>query len=203
MLDEFLKWTKIPYDEIKNRCEITYNCIGKVFEETQYDPSAAKEYDFLTIRSFLNGSKYCVDLVNQLAFSNPNKKFLLVGKGEFFDHYEQAPNLLWMNRTMNHSEIIEYMQKSRCALMPTRTDAQGLMMCEMASTGMPLITSDIPVCHEVFDQFANVRLINNDLHNVNLSDLLKDLEFNLPYKNNDRYFKEKTCKAEIEMLCQI
>lgn len=203
MLDEFLKWTKIPYAQIKDCCEITYNCIGKVFEETQYDPNTVKEYDFLTIRSFLNGSKYCVDLVNQLAFANPDKKFLLVGKGEFFDHYEKAPNLIWMNRTMNHSEIIEYMQKSRCALMPTRTDAQGLMMCEMASTGMPLITSDIPVCHEVFDEFKNVRLMNNDLHNVNLFDLLSDLEKNLPYINNDRYFNEKTSQAEIEMLYRI
>lgn len=203
MLDEFLRWTKIPYAQIKDCCEITYNCIGKVFEETQYEPNTAKEYDFLTIRSFLNGSKYCIDLVNQLAFANPDKKFLLVGKGEFFDHYEKAPNLIWMNRTMNHSEIIEYMQKSRCALMPTRTDAQGLMMCEMASTGMPLITSDIPVCHEVFDEFKNVRLMNNDLHNVNLSDLLSDLEVNLPYIKNDRYFNERTSQAEIEMLCRI
>ena len=141
--------------------------------------------------------------MNQLAFANPDKKFLLVGKGEFFDHYEKAPNLIWMNRTMNHSEIIEHMQKSRCALMPTRTDAQGLMMCEMASTGMPLITSEISVCHEVFDGFDNVRLIRNDLCNVNLSDALNDLESNLPYAKKDKYYNERTSKSEIEMLCRI
>lgn len=203
MLDEFLKWTKIPYDSIKDCCGITYNCIGKAFEETQYNPDTAKEYDFLTVRNFLDGSKYCIDIVNKSAFSNPNMRFLLVGKGEFFNHYEKAPNLIWMNRTMNHSEIIECMQKSRCALMPTRTDAQGLMMCEMASTGMPLITSDIPVCHEVFDEFENVRLMSNDLRNVDLAVLLKDLEDCLPYKKNDRYCNERTCKFETEMLCQV
>lgn len=203
MLDEFLKWTKIPYDEIKDCCEITYNCIGKVFEETVYDTTIAKEYDFLTIRSFLNGSKYCIDLVNQLAFSNPNKKFLLVGKGEFFDHYEKAPNLIWMNRTMNHSEIIEYMQKSRCALMPTRTDAQGLMMCEMASTGMPLITSDIPVCHEVFNEFDNVALIDNVDSTVNLDDVLIELEKNIPYQPPKTYYNINTSQNEVALLCRI
>lgn len=203
MLDEFLKWTKIPYAEIKDYCEITYNCIGKAFEETQYDPDANKEYDFLTVRSFLNGSKYCVDLVNQLAFANPDKKFLLVGKGEFFDHYEKAPNLIWMNRTMNHSEIIEYMQKSRCALMPTRTDAQGLMMCEMASTGMPLITSDIPVCHEVFEEFKNVSLIDNDNPMLNLEEVLSVLKKNMPYKPMNLYHNKNTSQREIDILIQL
>lgn len=204
MLDEFLKWTKIPYDEIKDSCEITYNCIGKVFEETQHDPNANKEYDLLTIRSFLDGSKYCIDIVNQLAFSNPDKKFLLVGKGEFFDHYKKAPNLTWMNRTMNHSEIIEYMQKSRCALMPTRTDAQGLMMCEMASTGMPLITSDIPVCHEVFDDFDNVRLIDNNLvDEVNLTGVIYAIECGTPYQKNNKYFGAETCQHEVDILERI
>lgn len=203
MLDEFLKWTRIPYKEIEERCSITYNCISKVFEDTLYNPNTEKEYDFLTIRSFLDGSKYCVDLVNRLAFANPSMKFLLVGKGEFFVHYEKAPNLTWINRTMNHSEIIEYIQKSRCALMPTRTDAQGLMMCEMASTGMPLISSNISVCHEVFKGFDNVALIDNSLIDVNIHDILETLENGLPYKKNDKYFNARTSQFEVELLNQI
>ena len=200
MLDEFLKWTKIPFEAIKAHCEITYNCIGKVFEETTYDPNEPKEYDFITIRSYMDGSKYCIDLVNKLAFSNPNMKFLIVGKGAFFDHYEKAPNVIWMNQTMNHREIINHLQKARCALMPTRTDAQGLMMCEMASTGMPLITSDIPVCHEVFDDFENVALISNDLVDVDLSKRLEALEKNLPYCKNPKYYNTRTSQKEIDLL---
>lgn len=203
MLDEFLKWTKIPYDAIKDRCEITYNCIGKAFEETTYDPSEPKEYDFITIRSYMDGSKYCIDVVNKLAYANPDMKFLIVGTGEFFKHYEKAPNITWLNRTMKHPEIIEHMQKARCALMPTRTDAQGLMMCEMASTGMPLITSDIPVCHEVFDDFNNVALINNDLINVDLQKTITALINNGPYCKNSKYFNVKTSQFEIDLLNKI
>lgn len=203
MLDEFLKWTKISYEEIQECCEITYNCIGKVFEETIYNPNVKKEYDFLTVRSFLDGSKYCVDLVNQLAFSNPNMKFLLVGKGEFFEHYEKAPNLIWMNQTMKHSEIIEHMQKSRCALMPTRTDAQGLMMCEMASTGMPLVTSNIAVCHEVFNGFDNVALIDNNNTSADLQSILCRLEKKLPYSKKEVYYNINTSQKEVGILNEM
>lgn len=200
MLDEFLKWTQIPFNAIKDNCEITYNCIGKIFEETSYDFQCKKEYDFITIRSYLDGSKYCADVVNKLAFANPKMKFLIVGKGSFFDHFEKAPNLTWMNRTMNHSEIIEHMQKSRCALMPTRTDAQGLMMCEMASTGMPLITSDIPVCHEVFDEFENVTFIDNSQTNLDLNNILDVLYASIPYHKRECYYNAKTSKKEVDIL---
>ena len=197
MLDEFLKWTKIPYESIKEHCESTYNCVGKAFEEATYDPEISKEYDFITVRSYMDGSKYCIDLVNKLAFANPELKFLIVGKGEFFNHYEKAPNITWLNQTMNHQEIIQHMQKSRCALMPTRTDAQGLMMCEMAAFGIPVITSDIPVCHEVFDDFENAFFIDNQNGNASLHKYLTD---NCKSKKDCRFFLSNTAKKEIEII---
>lgn len=197
MLNEFLKWTKIPYELIKEHCEITYNCVGKAFEKAVYDPTLPKEYDFITVRSYMDGSKYCIDLVNQLAFANRDLKFLVVGKGEFFSHYEKAPNITWMNQTMNHQEIIQYMQKSRCALMPTRTDAQGLMMCEMAAFGIPVITSDIPICHEVFDDFENAFFIDNN--NTNF-DLKKFVSKKIETKKDCRFFLSNTAKKEIAII---
>ena len=197
MLNEFLKWTKIPYKLIEENCEITYNCVGKAFEEAIYDPLSPKEFDFITIRSYMDGSKYCIDLVNQLAFANPKLKFLVIGRGEFFNHYEKAPNIIWMNQTMNHQEIIASIQKSRFALMPTRTDAQGLMMCEMAATGIPVITSDIPVCHEIFDDFINAFYIDNNCVNL---DLEKYLQKKLEIEKDCRFFLCNTVKREIEII---
>lgn len=199
MLDEFLKWTQIPYSSIKNQCMITYNCIGQAFEDAVFEPNCEKKYDLITIRNNLDGSKYCVDFVNELAKKNPQLSFLLVGKGEIFDHYKKADNLTWFNQTMNHQEIIQMIQTARCALMPTRTDAQGLMMCELASTGMPLITSDIPVCHEVFDDFKNVVLIKNE-EIVELDAYIKKLESGLPYDINDKYYNSNTSQAEVDLI---
>lgn len=162
MREEFYKWTKLSHDILKNREFITYNSVGEFFETNSWNPYSHKLYDYITIRAYLDGSKYAVDIVNNLAWKNPTKKFLIIGKGAFFNHYEKAPNITWIDLRLNHKEMGEYLDQSRCALMPTRTDAQGVMMCEMHAYGMPLITSDLPVCHEVFDGLKGVEYINND-----------------------------------------
>lgn len=200
MYDEFLKHTKIPEKVIDGKTSITYNCVGETFEKETYDENGNKEYDFVTVRGNLDGSKYSVDIVNRLAFHTPNAKFLLVGKGEFFNHYEKAPNIEWRNQTMGHKEIIEILQKSRFALMPTRTDAQGLMMCEMSAFGIPVITSDIPVCHEVYDGFDNAYFIDNNDENGNLERFLS-----MPNKSEKdvRFYKEKTISKELDIIYQM
>lgn len=202
MKDEFLKWTRIDYNLIKNHSYITYNSIGETFVNSNYEIDSPKEYDFVTIRSNIDGSKYCIDLVNNLAFANPKHKFLLIGKGNYFKYNEKADNLEFIEKNLNHKEIIEILNKSRCALMPTRTDAQGLMACEIATFGIPLITSDIDVCHEIFDDFENVKLIKNENTNLKLNKMLNSFN-KIPYKKNKKYFQKNTCGKEIEIISKI
>ena len=200
MLDEFLKATGLKLEDLKGHYEITYNCVGKPFEDNSYDIHAHKQYDFVTIRSNLDGSKYCVDIVNELAKNNQEAKFLVVGKGHFFEHYQKAPNLHWENRTLNHQEILEVLDNARCALMPTRTDAQGLMMCEMATYGIPLITSDLPVCQEALGSFQNVRMINNAAINTRLLPICEEIESLQPYPKNRVYFNDSTSAHEVKII---
>ncbi len=197
MYDEFVRWTRIKPSVLKGGYTVIYNCVGKAFEKGMYDEAAEKKYDFVTIRGNLDGSKYCIDIVNRLAFQTPEKKFLLIGKGDFFQHNEKAPNLEWRNQVLTHDEITETLQKARFALMPTRTDAQGLMMCEMAAFGIPVITSDIPVCKEVFGTFPNVYYIDNEDTNLTL-DALGD--FKSVCLKDDRYYKDATISKEVQLL---
>lgn len=202
MYDEFLKWTKIKPEVIENKYSITYNGIGREFEKLCYDYAKEKRYDFITIRTNLDGSKYSIDIVNELAKINPEKYFLVVGKGKFFKYNEKAKNLVWVDKVLNHTEIIKLLDESKCALMPTRTDAQGLMMCEMATFGIPLITSDIPVCHEIFDGFKNVALINNEkIKANNLTEIYNKIKDKK--EKNNKYFFENTCKEEINILEEV
>lgn len=202
MYEQFIKWTKINPKVIENKYSITYNGIGEQFEKSSYDYEKNKEYDFITIRANLDGSKYSIDIVNKIAKLNPEYKFLVVGKGRFFEFNEKAKNLIWMNKLLNHNEIIELLNNSKCALMPTRTDAQGLMMCEMATFGIPLITSDIPVCHEIFDGFKNVALINNEkIEANNLTEIYNKIKDKK--EKNNKYFFENTCKKEITILEEV
>ena len=57
MYEEFLKWVKIPEKIIHNKYSITYNGVGEIFEKKNYDNSIKKEFDFITIRPNLDGSK--------------------------------------------------------------------------------------------------------------------------------------------------
>ena len=168
-----------------------------------YNHATDKVYDFITIRGYLDGSKYCIDLVNDLAKANPKYSFLVIGKGEFFSHYEKAENLQWVDEHLNHEEIVEYLNRSRCALMPTRTDAQGLMMCEMATFGIPVITSDIPVCHEVLDDFENVAFIDNENQNADLSQIIEKLTDKVPYPKNNKYFAANTVQKEVDLINEL
>ncbi len=197
MKNEFEKWC-FPLTNYEERVFVTYNCISKEFETLQYDEKAEKKYDFITIRSFLDGSKYAVDLVIRLAKMYPQYTFCVVGKGSIFEHYGKPDNMVWLNQYMNHNEIVQILNESKCALMPTRTDAQGLMACEIASFGIPLITSNIPVCHEVFDTFKNVGYIDNEGNGTDFGEIYHNLTPN--QEKNDKYFEENTVKNEIEIF---
>lgn len=203
ILDEFLHFTKIPFDTVKDSCVIIHNGVERPFEETAYDWKAPKAYDFITVRGNLDGWHYSIDIVNELAKNNPDMKFLLVGKGRFFDHNEKASNIEWKNQTMRHEEIVRWLQKARCALMPTREDTQGLMSCEMVSLGIPLITSDIPVCHEIFGGLDNVALIDNGNTRINLNDIRRALEEKEPFAENDRYYAVNTIAREVDLIKRL
>ena len=196
MLEEFEKWTGINRSMLDKHYSITYNCVGKEFEDACYDSSGEKPYDFVTIRGNLDGSKYSIDIVNKLAKVTPQGRFLVIGKGKFFSYYKKADNLEWWNKTLSHDEIIHVLNQSKFALMPTRTDAQGLMMCEMAAFGIPVVTSDIPVCHEVFDGFSNVYYISN----MHIQSLQKLITAEHITKKDTRYYCENTVQKEYELI---
>lgn len=203
MYNEFLKWVKIDEKYINPSMEITYNAVGEEFEKNNYANRPNPKNDFITIRGNIDGSKYCTDIVVELAKNYPQYNFCIVGKGKFFDFNEKPKNVTWVNKHLDHNEVINYLNDSKCALMPTRTDAQGLMACEMATLGIPLITSNIPVCHEIFSEFNNVSYIDNDNFISGFEDIKNDLCEGVPYEKNRKYFLDNTCEKEVQLFKKI
>ena len=202
MFDEFKKWIKLSEDELKNRYSIIYNCIGSEFETETYKSDFEKKYDYVSVRSNLDGSKYGVDIIVRLAYGNPNKIFYLIGKGDYFTYRSKPDNLIVESKNLDHKEIIRLLNVSRCALMPTRTDAQGVMACEMATFGIPVITSDIPVCREVFSDFENVGYIDNEEDNIPLESIYNSI-LNKYQKKNEKYFAKNTSGKEVCLLNEL
>lgn len=203
MLRMFEKYVGIRRRQLRN-VHVIYNAVGQAFESISYDADREKEVDFVTIRGTIDGSKYGVDIVSALAESNPSYRFLVIGKGEYFEHHEKPDNLEHRNKNLTHQEIIEALNQSRYALLPTRTDAQGVMACEMATFGIPLVTSSIEVCREVFQDFEGVALIDNQealKGHVSLSEVVEQIHS--PLVKNEKYFSKNTMQKEVDILRSI
>ncbi len=200
ILKQFCSEFKIKKTDIEKNAVVIPNSVGEFFEHNSYTMKE-KKFDFLTIRNYLDGSNYCADLVVEIAKKNPQYKFCIIGKGEFFKHYKCPLNVTYVEKELTHYEMKEYMDSSAYALLPTREDTQGLMACEFATYGMPLITSDIEVCKEVFDTCENVAFISND--NPNIEKAIHSLNRKKNQNKWKKYFAKNTINKEIIFLKEL
>lgn len=194
---EVQKYVRLSSEDLQGRIHIINNSVGEIFEKQNYNYLGKTKYDFISIRSYMDGSKYCVDIITEFAKKYPKYNFLLIGKGNFYQHNHKPENIIWIDKYLNHQEILKYINQSSCALLPTRLDAQGVMMCEFATYGIPVITSDLEVCKEVVGDMLNVRLIHNEAVNkIDLEDIYKDLLMHEPYPKSKKFSYINTVQKE-------
>lgn len=160
------------------------NAVNDAFINQSYAESSNILADCITIRPF-DESKYAVDLVIELAKANPKKSFHIYGKGEYFKHNFCPENVKIFEKFISQKDIPELLNQYKIAVMPTRFDSQGVMMCEMATFGIPLITSDFSVCLEMLSDFENVTYLdlNNftkNIDSINWGDKINKNKFS-PY----------------------
>lgn len=194
--NEFQKYVKLADSDLCGNVNIINNSVGKMFEENSYKYEGEKQYDFITIRNNMDSSTYCIDLVCHLAENNPDFKFLIIGKGNIFKHINKPNNITWIDEFLHHREMLDYINKAKCALMLTRRDTQGVMSCELVTYGIPLITSDLPICREIFSDISNVAFIKNSTEKVDLRQTYKEL---LSIRNEQKVQKfsyQNTVKKE-------
>lgn len=200
LLERALKNLRLDEEALLYHCHIIPNSIGSFFEQNSYDRNAEKSYDLITIRSNLDGSTYCADLVTELAERYGNYRFLLIGKGKFFLHHALPANLTWIDRGLDHEEMRAYLDSSRCALMLTRQDTHGVMACELVSYGLPLISSDIAVCREVFEGMENVILVPNDTERIDLDSIMSSVRKDGAWEKPEKFFASETTEKELALL---
>lgn len=196
LLNQFLKELRVERKRLLGHVTVISNSIGNYFEEHKYSPQEIK-YDFITIRSDWDNSNYSIDIVTKIASMHPNYQFCIVGNGEYFDYNELPDNIVLLKGNYTHAQLAEFINSSHYALMPTRHDSQGLMSCELAAFGIPLITSDIEVCREIFSDCPNCVLISNDTPDLEIA--LSQLDRN-DNKVWDRYYAVNTIFKEIAYI---
>lgn len=72
-------------------------------------------------------------------------------------------------------------------------------MCEMATFGMPLITSDIDICREISNIFGNVMMISNDAF-VDLSQFRNQIDELSKMPKNSYLFEKNTVGKEVQII---
>lgn len=200
---QFESNTGLTDADLLNHCHIINNSVGATFENAHWDPDVEKKYDFITIRSNLDGATYCIDLVTKLAIRNPEAKFLFIGKGVFFEHNILPDNAELICRTVSHEEMLRFLNVSKCGILLTRNDTQGVMTCEMAAFGIPVITSDIEVCHEFFSAMPNVAMISNgDVDTIDILSVREKLYAGIPFTKDQTYFAKNTIAKELSLIEQ-
>lgn len=158
MREECLNCVKIPTSWMLSNSEIIPNPVNQAFLVKHYHKPSSPLADVICIRPF-DDPKYAIDIVMKWAIANPNKSFHIIGKGKYFDYNDIPDNVKIVSDYVPQFKIPELLDHYLMCAMPTRLDAQGVMMCEMASYGIPLFTSDLAVIEENLGKFPNVTQI--------------------------------------------
>ena len=193
MYEAAIRSLKLKHEFFTAPSHIINNSISPYIKEAGYVLNDFKA-DFITIRP-LDQSKYAIDLVVNFAKCHPESTFHIYGGGNYFNYTDIPANVTLINRFLSPIEIPRVLNSYKYALMPTRLDAQGVMMCEMAVYGIPTIVSDIAVCHEMLDSYPNVLFIDNNRFDCRLNDIPE------PLVSPDFSFSvENTIHKEIELI---
>lgn len=202
MMQEALKNLGITEKEISNIHSIINNATNKIFIENRYKfDEENKLGDFITIRP-LDQSKYGVDIVVEFAKQNPKNSFHIYGEGDYFKYNKKPNNVSVFNNFIQQQSIPNLLNQYKFALMPTRLDSQGVMNCEMATYGIPLVTSDIQICREMLSNFSNVYFISNDNLDSNWN-FLNVVSIDTNPEINTEFGFENTVLKEIQLLQKI
>lgn len=158
--DERKEAQKMHNDEFKNSIVIHNVIDNNTFKYEKKDPELRKKI-FMT-RRFDNYKKYAIDIavltileLSRRDFFN-DLEFYICGEGNYFEELVQPirkfNNVKIIKNFMTHNQLSEMHKKCGIALFPTRQDTQGVSALEAASSGLAVITSDLNVIHEFFDE---------------------------------------------------
>lgn len=200
MKEQFKKNLNFDEQDIKGISHVINNSANSSFLNSHYTP-AENLRDVIVIRPF-DEPKYGIDIVVEIAKNNPELSFDLYGKGKYFDYHPIPPNVNIISRFIEQDQIPEVLNGYRMALMPTRLDAQGVMACEMAVYGIPLVTSDLEICLEMLSDFPNVYFMENSQTDLDLKQVLDQLpqEETLKSEIRNKFGEEATVYKEVELI---
>lgn len=172
------------------------NGLNQYIREAAYNP-AEKYADFIAVRP-IDRANCAIETIAHFAKNHPECSFHIYGKGNYFKYNSQPANLKLISQFIAPKDMPELFNHYSYAIIPTHQDTQGVMMCEMASHGIPTLVSDMPICHEMLNEYPNVKFLANNNFDCKISELPAPLQLKI-----NRFSFENTIGAEIELLKKL
>lgn len=151
------EYVKDAFDAIifnpKSNHFAVYNCINVA----QFYPEAHTNtgYEVIMVGTFENhkDQKTLLEAWKLVENENPNAKLTLVGAGTLLDQMKSFASTLGLDRVSflgNRNDVPALLRKSDLFVFST-TPAEGFgtVLIEALATGLPIVASDVPACHEV------------------------------------------------------
>jgi glycosyltransferase involved in cell wall biosynthesis len=197
---QFEKFVKLDSRLLDGRSHVIPNGVNPGVLAGRHDPVEPRA-TAVTIRQ-LDEPKYGIDVTIEIARRNPEASVHVLGRGRYLTVHPPPPNVELAGGFAAPRELPATLDRYSCALLPTRFDTQGVLACEVAAYGMPLVTSDIEICREVLGGFDGVHLIDNDDPVIDLLAIAAagvDREHNLALALR-RFGPSATTDREIDLL---
>jgi glycosyltransferase involved in cell wall biosynthesis len=123
--------------------------------------SLGKSRRFLTIGRFTplhKGIDLLIEAFHLFAQKNLDWQLDIVGEGQQEKTYRTLINSYQLeNRITIHpftNQIQDYYSKAQVYVLSSRWEGMPLVLVEAMSHGLPIVTSDLPVCQEILDNFG-------------------------------------------------
>ena len=138
-----------------------------------------------------SSAKYAIDLAIK-SFSNSKYTLDIYGVGELIDYHKNMArdcnaNVNFIEKMFNRDELSKILNKYDLAIMPTRHDTHGVIVCEMLLGGLPVITSEIGMGNSEYKTRGSIFLDNN---NFEVEDIIDDINKHNKLDSMSKYAHE-------------
>jgi len=114
-----------------------------------FKPISPKQFDQLYIDLISVRSlewKYGLDLAIRAISNDPRIRLTIIGKGSLEKYLRELAtmlrsNVLFITEALEQYKLPSYFASAICFLAPSRTEAQGVSMCEAMACGLPVIAT--------------------------------------------------------------
>lgn len=155
-------WIKMHSEELTGIKFQKFSIIPNFIDENNFSyqiKDLEQRKKIFMLRRYDDVNKYAVDIAVRAILELSRKDFFndlefnIYGTGNFFDTLFSPllsfSNVKFYRDFLTHKEIGEIHKQNGVGFFPTRYDAQGVSMCEAASSGLAIISS----CNEAVREF--------------------------------------------------